>query len=152
MKIDIPTATVFALFYAIMFGGMLNRLSDWSAFAREDAEEKARTVSCRILLSYVLMHGFPALYFASAMWLLSNKPAPAGIFALSLWSEAIFFSVLFVPTCYRVWAGIIIHFNLHSRKREEADRHWNVRPRSHFCSAGLTLGLSLVSLLVLLLL
>ena len=38
MKIDITTTTVFALFYAIMFGGMLNRLSDWSAFAWEDAE------------------------------------------------------------------------------------------------------------------
>ena len=33
MNIDITTTTVFALFYAIMFGGMLNRLSDWSAFA-----------------------------------------------------------------------------------------------------------------------
>ena len=38
MKIDITTTTVFALFYAIMFGGMLKRLSDWSAFAWEDAE------------------------------------------------------------------------------------------------------------------
>jgi hypothetical protein len=44
MKIDITTTTVFALFYAIMFGGMLNRPSDWSAFAREDAEAK---VGCR---------------------------------------------------------------------------------------------------------
>jgi hypothetical protein len=44
MKIDITTTTVFALFYAIMFGGMLNGLSDGSAFAREDAEEK---VGCR---------------------------------------------------------------------------------------------------------
>ena len=40
MKIDITTTTVFALFYAIMFGGMLNWLSDWSAFARADAAEK----------------------------------------------------------------------------------------------------------------
>ena len=40
MKIDITTTTDFALFYAIMFGGMLNRPSDWSAFAREDAEAK----------------------------------------------------------------------------------------------------------------
>ena len=38
MKIDITTTTVFALFYAIMFGRILNRLSDWSVFAREDAE------------------------------------------------------------------------------------------------------------------
>jgi hypothetical protein len=38
MKIDITTTTDFALFYAIMFGGMLNRPSDWSVFAREDAE------------------------------------------------------------------------------------------------------------------
>jgi hypothetical protein len=45
MKIDITTTTDFALFYAIMFGGMLNRLSDWSAFAREDAEAK---VGCRV--------------------------------------------------------------------------------------------------------
>jgi hypothetical protein len=44
MKIDIITTTVFALFYPIMFGGMLNRLSDWSAFAWEDAEAK---VGCR---------------------------------------------------------------------------------------------------------
>jgi hypothetical protein len=44
MKIDITTTTVFALFYAIMFGGILNRPSDWSAFAREDAEAK---VGCR---------------------------------------------------------------------------------------------------------
>jgi hypothetical protein len=40
MKIDITTTTVFALCYAIMFGGMLNRLSDWSACNREDAQEK----------------------------------------------------------------------------------------------------------------
>ena len=40
MKIDITTTTFFALFYTIMFEGMLNRLSDWRAFAREDAEEK----------------------------------------------------------------------------------------------------------------
>ena len=40
MKIAITTTTVFALFYAIMFGGMVNRLSDWRAFAREAAEEK----------------------------------------------------------------------------------------------------------------
>ena len=33
MNIDITTTTVFALFYAIMLGGMLNRLSDWSAVA-----------------------------------------------------------------------------------------------------------------------
>ena len=33
MKIDITTTTVFALFYAFMFGGTLNRLSDWSANA-----------------------------------------------------------------------------------------------------------------------
>jgi hypothetical protein len=39
MKIAVTTTTVFALFYAMMFGGMLNRLSDWSACAREDAEE-----------------------------------------------------------------------------------------------------------------
>lgn len=44
MKIDITTTTFFALFYAIMFGGMPNRLSDWSAFAGEDAEAK---VGCR---------------------------------------------------------------------------------------------------------
>jgi len=44
MKIDITTINVFALFYAIMFGGMPNRLSDWSAFAGEDAEAK---VGCR---------------------------------------------------------------------------------------------------------
>ncbi len=29
MKIDITTTADFALFYAIIFGGMLNRLSDW---------------------------------------------------------------------------------------------------------------------------
>lgn len=46
MKIAITTTTVFALFYAIMFEGMLNRLSDWSAFAGEDAEEK---LGCRAL-------------------------------------------------------------------------------------------------------
>ena len=40
MKIDITTTTVFTLFYAIMFGAMLDRLRDWSAFARQDAEEK----------------------------------------------------------------------------------------------------------------
>jgi hypothetical protein len=45
MKIEITTTTVFALFYAIMFGGMLNRLSDWSAFARKDAEAK---VGCSV--------------------------------------------------------------------------------------------------------
>ena len=44
MKIAITTTTVFALFSAIMFGGMLNRLSDWSACNREDAEEK---LGCR---------------------------------------------------------------------------------------------------------
>ena len=44
MKIDITTTTAFSPFYAIMFGGMLNRLSDWSAFAQEDAEAK---VGCR---------------------------------------------------------------------------------------------------------
>jgi hypothetical protein len=44
MKIDITTTTVVALFSAIMFGDMLNGLSRWSAFAREDAEEK---VGCR---------------------------------------------------------------------------------------------------------
>ena len=44
MKIDITTINVFALFYAIMFGRMPNRLSDWSAFAGEDAEAK---VGCR---------------------------------------------------------------------------------------------------------
>ena len=30
MKIDVTMTTVFALFYAIMFGGMLNWLSDRS--------------------------------------------------------------------------------------------------------------------------
>ena len=44
MKIDITTTTVFALFYAIMFGGMLKRLSEWSACDREDEEEK---LGCR---------------------------------------------------------------------------------------------------------
>lgn len=44
MKIDITATTVLALFYAIMFGEMLNRLSDWSACARQDAEE---TLGCR---------------------------------------------------------------------------------------------------------
>jgi hypothetical protein len=38
MKIDITMTTAFALFHAIMVEGMLNRLSDSSAFAREDAE------------------------------------------------------------------------------------------------------------------
>jgi hypothetical protein len=38
MKTDITMTTAFALFYAIMFRGMLNRLSEWSAFARDDAE------------------------------------------------------------------------------------------------------------------
>jgi hypothetical protein len=152
MKIDITTTTVFALFYAIMFGGMLNRLSDWSAFAREDKKEEACTVFWRVLLSYVLLHGLPAIYFASAVGLLSNKPAPTGIFTLSLWSVAIFFSVLFVPTCYRAWCGIVIWFNLHSVEREEAKRHWRVPPRSYFGYAALTLGLSLTALLVLLVL
>lgn len=152
MKIDITTTTVFALFYAIMFGGMLNRLSDWSAFAREDDREEARTVCWRVLLSYVLLHGLPAIYFAGAVWLLSNKPAPTGVFTLSLWSMAIFFSVLFVPTCYRVWCGIIIGFNLHSFQREEAERHRRVRAPSYFRHAGLTLGLSLTALLMLLVL
>jgi hypothetical protein len=45
MKIEITTTTVFALFYAIMFGGMLKLLSDWSAFARKDAEAK---VGCSV--------------------------------------------------------------------------------------------------------
>ena len=44
MKIAITTTTVFARFYAIMFVEILNRLSDWSAFAGEDAEEK---LGCR---------------------------------------------------------------------------------------------------------
>jgi hypothetical protein len=39
MMLDIATTTAFALFYTLMFGEMLNRLSDWSEFAREDAEE-----------------------------------------------------------------------------------------------------------------
>jgi hypothetical protein len=38
MKIDVTMTPAFVLFYAIMFEGMLNRLSDSSAFAREDAE------------------------------------------------------------------------------------------------------------------
>ena len=40
MKIDITTTTVFALFYAIMFWGMLNRLSDWSTFAGKMRKRK----------------------------------------------------------------------------------------------------------------
>jgi hypothetical protein len=90
MKIDITTTTVFALFYAIMFGGMLNRLSDWSAFAREDDKEEARTVYRCVLLSYVLLHVLPPIYFAVAVALLSCKPAPTGVFTLSLWSIALF--------------------------------------------------------------
>jgi hypothetical protein len=44
MTIDITTTTVFTLFYAIMFEGMLNRMSDRSACNRKDAEEK---LGCR---------------------------------------------------------------------------------------------------------
>lgn len=152
MKIDITTTTVFALFYAIMFGGMLNRLSNWSAFAREDDREDTRTVCWRVLLSYVLLHALPAIYFACALSLLFNKPAPSGVLWLSLWSMAIFFSTLFVPTCYRVWCGIIIRFNLHLFDRGDAELHRRVRVPSYFRHAGLTLGLSLIGLLGLLVL
>ena len=65
---------------------------------------------------------------------------------------AIFFSALFVPTCYRVWCGIIIRFNLHSFEREDAKLHRRVRVPSYFRHAGLTFGLSLTALLVLLVL
>jgi len=43
MKIDISTTTVVALFYAIMFGGMLNRLSDWTRLPG-----KMRKVGCSL--------------------------------------------------------------------------------------------------------
>lgn len=150
MKIDITTTTVFALFYAIMFGGILNRLSDWSAFAREDDKEHAFSFYLRVGLSYVLFHILPAIYFAVAVWLLPNKPVPTGLFTLSLWSVAIFFSVLFLPTCYRLWCGLIVRFNLHSFEKDPAKRHSTVRPASYFRQAGVTFGLSVTALLVLL--
>ncbi len=149
MNIGVTTISVFALFYAIMFGGMPRRLSDWSAFAREDKDEKLRTLCWRVLLSYVLLHGFPAIYFAVAVSQLADKPVPTGI-RLGLWSMAIFFSVLFVPTCYRFWCGIIIHCDLHPSTRPEAVRHHEVRPASYFRSAVLTFALSVTAFLVLL--
>ena len=39
IKINITTTTGFALCCATMFEGTLNRLSEWNAFAREDADE-----------------------------------------------------------------------------------------------------------------
>src|SRR5438093_13448537 len=109
MNIDISTieitttTTVFALFYAIMFGGMLNRLSQWSAFGPESDDENRRRVGLRVLLSYLLLHGLPAIYFAVAAGLLSPAKPPLGILKLSLCALGLFFSVLFAPPCTGVW-------------------------------------------------
>lgn len=113
---------VFTLFYAIMFGGVLNRLSVWSAFARDNKYEPCASFCMRVTLSYLLLHVLPAIYLALVFWLFCGKKLPTTVGALIGCFVGIFLSVLFIPCCYRLWSAIILRCELHPRRKELTDK------------------------------
>jgi len=140
MNVPTPAAidavTVFALFYAIMFGATLNRLADWSAFGPIRADEQVRQWCTRVALSVICMHALPALYFAVLVWLLVGSKPPAHLGSLISWILMLFFAVLFIPACYRLWAGVVQLGKLHPPSREEDTQHRPVAPSTYFWQAA----------------
>jgi hypothetical protein len=141
----VDAVTVFALFYAIMFGATLNRLGDWSAFGPVRSGEHARQWCTRVALSVICMHALPAVYFGVVVWLLAGTRPPAHLGSLIGWILMLFLAVLFIPACYRLWAGVIRLWELHPPHREEDIQHRLVAPSSYFWQAAAWTALSWLS-------
>lgn len=113
IRSGLTTEWVFAVFYAILFGGILGRLSVWSPFSKHDDREKRRVWVPRFFLSQLFFTIIPALYLAAGLWVAFRVPLPQTYARLCLWAVLIFMSTLFLNACYRFWVGLIVHWKLY---------------------------------------
>ncbi len=147
------TKTVFALFYAILFGGILTRLSAWSAFWRDTKDEPARKWVCRVLWSFFWFTLVPAAYLGIALFLLDEKQIPRreglatipGLAIFMAWAVLVFVSVLFLAACYRFWAAIVIELDI-APKRDDLEKYVKLGPMNYFWSGIFPLLISWVGL------
>jgi hypothetical protein len=148
MNAGMSTATVFALFYAIVFGGILRRLSGWSAFWRNNRYEPFGIWVPRVVFSYAMFNVFPAIYFGIALYLLGGRQVPSDLCRLLFWSIGIFCSVLFLPACYRLWAAIVIWCDLHPWQEQEINRYISPGAGHYLRGAMFPLVASVLALLI----
>lgn len=120
------TGQVFALFYAIVFGGVLNRLGPWSAFWRSEPWERIERFRWRVLLSFVFFTVFPGLYLGVMLYYFGRLPAPRDWWLTAAWGGAIFSSVIIVNSFYRFWVAIVLHYDVapYSKGKQHDRLHW----------------------------
>lgn len=146
MKVDFNAAqTVFALFYAIMWGSLANVWPRWRAFDWTSInQERDRTIR-RCILSLVLLNGFPIIFFIVVFlclndWKLQGSPLSIGckLFVIMLQPFVLF-------GFYWLWVSIVQRFTKSFYPPDGLDRYPGIR-RGDLDreSAGLNLLFSLI--------
>lgn len=103
------TQNVFIVFYAILWGTAANSQPRWKAF-QLPLFFMFKQVTCRVILSFVLLNIAPILYFGWTIWMLSGSHLyvtnwnPQSVGLLLVHSVIPAFAVF---GFYRMWIGVI---------------------------------------------
>jgi len=144
-----PFQNIFALFYAILFGTMLQSLASFQPFPLAQFKERWK----RVILSFVLLNALPFLFFAIILHLFNGADFNLkGIEFLWLVSPA--FSALGVFAFYRIYHAAALYYRNSVFKDRWDKGYLEVRemaesPLAHLLSGLFYIVLSLLSVFVL---